>query len=130
MAPGQPTHPPTESDREVTTTTSVELRINNREVVCDWGVISDPPIIRLNSETETTTVENVGPLVLVSTDLVDNPGPEERHRRWSDLSTFYADGDRRFMRITAANGSWIWELFDAHWEDGEPSNVYIGRWRD
>lgn len=33
----------------------------------------------------------------------------------------------RFLRIDANNGSWTWELFEAHWADGHPPNVYIGR---
>ncbi len=112
----------------MTTTTSVELRIENREVVCDWGGFGEPVFV-WNYETQTVTVENVAPLVLVSKGFADGRSlPNDPW--WGEIATFYTNAGRRLMRITAANGSWIWELYDTHWDDGEPSNVYIGRWRD
>lgn len=112
----------------MTTTTSVELRIENREVVCDWGIFGDPPCIRWNDNS--IIVQNVAPLILVSKTFADDESCSARKHLWAACVNFYTESDRRFMRIDVDNGTWIWELFDAHWEDGEPSNVYIGRWRD
>lgn len=113
----------------MTTTTSVELRITDREVVCDWGTFRDTPRTNWDWETDTMTVENISPLILVSKALADDPtysgAPE-----FTALTHFYTEGGRRFMRICAANGTWVWELFNAHWDDGEECNVYVGQWRD
>jgi hypothetical protein len=38
---------------------------------------------------------------------------------------------RMFAHVTARNGAWTWELFQAHWTDiPDECAVYIGRWPD
>jgi hypothetical protein len=45
-------------------------------------------------------------------------------------------GAETALRVSANNGSWVWELVAAHWDSGwSPlpnwsSNVLVGRWRD
>jgi hypothetical protein len=109
---------------------SVELRVVGDEIVCDWGAFGDPPLIQWNYETNTTTVENVAPLILVSRGFADNFATTPAKQAAAEVTAFYTAEGRRFMRITADNGSWVWELHEAHWDDGEKCSVYIGRWRD
>lgn len=98
------------------------------DIECDWGTFGDPPLVVMDYLTHTTTIENTAALILVSKTFADHGGLP------TDLcqaeTTFYEDDGRLFMRVTADNGAWTWELFDAHWEDGAVSNVYIGRWPD
>jgi len=79
-------------------------------------------------------IEPIGPLVLVSPD--DAHGWENMARGMAgcgvDLSC-----DGHILKISAANGSWVWRLEPAHWVDpilGRPPgwglNVMLGRWPD
>lgn len=101
------------------------------DVESDWGTFGDPPLVVRDCETDTTKIENAAPLILVGRKFVDSGGElPPRAGYVMDVCTFYADGVRRFMRFDADNGSWTWELFEAHWADGHPPSVYVGRWPD
>lgn len=101
------------------------------DIECDWGTFGDPPLVVMDYLTHTTTIENAAALILVSKTFADRGGlPTDFCQADNDVTTFYADGRRRFMRFDADNGSWTWELFDAHWWDGHDPNVYVGRWPD
>ncbi|MGA5542717.1 hypothetical protein ACPCIR_12770 [Mycobacterium sp. NPDC051198] len=112
------------------TAASVELRIENRQVVCDWGAFGDAAELKWDWTTDSVTAHNVAPLILVSTTYADDETCPSRRDLTSTCVTFYAEDGRRFMRIGAANGTWTWELFNAHWDDGEECNVYVGSWRE
>lgn len=40
------------------------------------------------------------------------------------------DGARRFLNLQYGQERWTWEMFDAHWADGHPVPMLIGRWPD
>lgn len=102
-------------------------------VECDWGRIEHPQARPDRGE--------VGPLMLVSRDYfgklfkkgqlrriggfhsVDAVPAEEPVTDETELRLFfYVDHDGR---------RWTWELFEAHWADGNPRpRVYVGRWPD
>ena len=111
------------------TADSIELRLARHWVECDWGRFGSAPLITYHYDTDTVTVENVAPLILISRGFVDhyNACPVSTS---TSKSTVYNNGDRRFIRIDADNGTWTWELFPAHWQDREPCTVYVGRWPD
>lgn len=101
------------------------------DIECDWGTFSDPPLFVTNYVVDTTTVDNVAPLILVSKHFADTCGRDPCTT--SDVITDFHtdDAGRRFMTLSADNGSWTWELFEAHWEDGQgPENMFVGRWPD
>lgn len=100
-------------------------------IQCSWGEFGDPPLIITDYQNGTTIVENISPLILVGKRFADSHG--EYPCRAGDIrnvTTFRDSGTQRFMCIDADNGSWIWELFEAHWWDGEDCTVYVGRWPD
>lgn len=101
------------------------------DIECDWGTFDDPPLIVHDYLAETTTVENAEPLILVSKAWIDR-GCTLPDGCSPDMSvaTTYTKNGHRFLRQEADNGSWTWELFDAHWADGYEPNVYVGRWPD
>lgn len=104
---------------------SVELRIREGNVECDWGVIehSDPRPDR----------QEVGPLMLavgwcIGGRLDKGPIPDDRYGL---VNVKMEDADRLFLQIDTAEQRWTWELFEAHWEDGQgPKNMLVGRWPD
>ncbi|MCC9182584.1 hypothetical protein [Mycolicibacterium mageritense] len=98
-------------------------------IECDWGKFGDPPLVVRDYLAKTTTVEGVSPLILVSKSFADRGAMPSDCGGW-DISRFYTESGRRFMRIEADNGSWTWELLDAHWDDGVDCDVYVGRWPD
>lgn len=103
------------------------------EIECDWGTFGDPPLIVADYQAGTITVENASPLILVSKAFVDRGGTVPGIRE-SEITSVYERDGRRFMMFTASNGTWTWELFDAHWAGREASDglasVYIARWPD
>lgn len=97
------------------------------DIQCDWGTFGDPTLIVTHYDTNTITIENAAPLILVAKTFADRGTAESIPE---GVSSFYTENGRRFMRFEATNGTWTWELFEAHWSDGHPNNVYVGRWPD
>jgi len=105
---------------------SVELRVtwqgvNNIE--CEWGVVSNPcpDLEPLRREPRK--------LMLITPDVVHRIIQEPQERD-GGISSVTSDGDRIFVNLKAAENHWVWELFEAHWEDGEGPEILIGRWPD
>jgi hypothetical protein len=56
-------------------------------------------------------------------------GPTHDHR-YGEVSVTEVDG-RLFAHIDYEGQRWTWELFEAHFSDGEgPLDLFIGRWPD
>lgn len=117
---------------------SVELRIVDEGVVCDWGLIehSDPRPER----------GEVGPLMLTTMgyfkDLIEK-GPLLRSGGALHSADIHQadDGEldentpvRMFAHIDYNGQHWAWELFLAHWWDGAgrvtTDRILVGRWPD
>lgn len=104
---------------------SVELWWNDtNDLECDYGVIEygDPRPDRAE----------VGPLMLVTDDylleLMFEPQPRSAHEGALHQVTT-ADG-RLFAHVYHGGGHWVWELFNAHFQDGQGPGIHVGRWPD
>lgn len=98
-------------------------------IECDWGRFPPDPVLTLNTDTGAVTVDGAAPMILVDNGFADGHyGPTDpNEKRVVDV---YAENGRRFLRVDADNGSWTWELHEAHWADLVVCNVYVGRWPD
>ena len=113
-----------------------ELHIDEHgNVACELGVIAYPwP----GMVAGTRDVANIGSLIVV--DGVTLFGLEEWEWLYEsggfDLHLTTSEEDARmFLHIYAGNGSWTYELFEAHWRGESPYGVadavaYLGRWPD
>lgn len=105
---------------------SIELRIRDDHIECDWGVIE---------HTDPRPAEGkVGHLMLAPGWMIGgllNAGQPVPDPRYGMISAT-ASGRRLFAHIDDHAGKhWTWELFAADWEDGEgPDGMLIGRWPD
>lgn len=108
---------------------SVGLRATGylNSVDTDWGLVPGNTKFVETYEPYKVTAENVGPLIIISKGFIDLI-TEKRY--FANVIRFYERDGHRFMSFQADNGSWIWELFDAHWENTSGVEVYIGRWPD
>jgi len=105
---------------------SIELHYDGK-ITCDLGEVAAV----FGSSRTHGIVHDVAPLILV-----------DGSRGWDDIARGWAlvgvdvTCDGRYLRVTADNGSWVWELVVAHWDSGwSPlpnwsSNVLVRRWRD
>jgi hypothetical protein len=110
----------------VTSQMSIELHYDGK-ITCEFGEVA---AVFGRSKTP-GVVHDVAPLILV-----------DGSRGWDDITRGWAlvgvdvQCDGRYLRVSADNGSWVWELAAAHWDSGwSPlpdwsSNVLLGRWRD
>lgn len=103
---------------------SIELRWENDDLVCDYGAFEfgDPRPDR----------DEVGPLMLVTADYLKELMEDRRPQAASGgaLHQVVADGDRLFAHVHYFGKHWVWELFEAHFQDGEGPEIYVGRWPD
>lgn len=91
---------------------------------CDWG--------RLDNM-EADPKRGVQHLIAITgrgvERILDSGGAEPGKRGGTVLVT--VDGDRTFLHLEHQSGSWTWELFPAHFQDGRgPNDLFIGRWPD
>jgi len=103
---------------------SVELRIDEGFAECDWGRFDNP---------EGDSRNELHHLLLSTTEYVEDllkngskisPSGREVH------SVTLVDG-RIFAYIDCGGDRWTWEMFDAHWWDGNGNqNLMVGRWPD
>jgi|HubBroStandDraft_3_1064219.scaffolds.fasta_scaffold05504_4 hypothetical protein len=105
---------------------SIELHYDGK-VTCEFGEVA---AVFGRSKTP-GVVHDVAPLILV-----------DGSRGWDDIARGWAlvgvdvRCDGRYLRVSADNGLWVWELVAAQWDSGwSPlpdwsSNVLVGRWRD
>jgi hypothetical protein len=89
---------------------------------CDWGVIEygDPD----------PYLDQVGHLMLITPDYVKQLLSHPTLYPPGSVSSAYRSDDRTFVELLYENKRWTWELFEAHWWDGEGPEIYIGRWPD
>lgn len=91
---------------------------------CDWGAIR-------NSEADPRL--GIEHLMLIGADYVQRmlfSGPHTLGRT-PGVGSATADGDRLFFHLEHEGQRWTWELFEAHWWDGNgPDDILIGRWPD
>jgi len=105
---------------------SIELHYDGK-VTCEFGEVAAV----FGSSRTPGVVHDVAPLILVD----GNRGWDDIARGWA-LVGVDVKCDGRHLRVSADNGSWVWELVAAHWDSGwSPlpnwsSNVLVGRWRD
>ena len=105
---------------------SIELHYDGK-VTCEFGEVAAV----FGSSRALGVVHDVAPLILVD----GNRGWDDIARGWA-LVGVDVKCDGRYLRASADNGSWVWELPAAHWDSGwSPvpnwsSNVLVGRWRD
>lgn len=112
---------------------SVELRIEDDAVVCDWGTIQHP-----RPRFDTDPIQ-VGPLCLVVGSLVDTLREDNDHGRAprlvdGALVSLRTPPDGVFIQAETYGNAWIWELYPTRWWDGAgrlyPGPIYIGRCPD
>lgn len=93
---------------------------------CCWGRVEHPDPRPDRNE--------VGHLMLVGTDYVQEllaNGPLLRQKRAGRVDSVTSDGERLFAHVDYYGKHWTWELFEAHFADGEgPDNMLLGRWPD
>ena len=104
----------------------IELHYDGK-VTCEFGEVATV----FGSSRTPGVVHDVAPLILV-----------DGNRGWDDIARGWAvvgvdvKCDGCYLRVSADNGSWVWELVPARWDSGwSPlpnwsSNVLVGRWRD
>ena len=91
---------------------------------CDWGVFDNP---------EADVSRGLSLLMLITPDYVRyllHNGPQSSFRGGPGIISASIDGERIFIHLDHGSGRTTWELFDAHWEDGGPPEIYVGRWPD
>lgn len=106
-------------------TMSVELRIRNNNVECDYGMIEHGSPRPEHGQ--------IGHLMLATHDYVaqlaqDGPSPDPYGA--GALHSVTTDGERIFAHINYHGQHWTWELLDAHWEDGQGPPILVGKWPD
>jgi len=104
---------------------SIELRIGHclHDVECNWGVIN-------NGEADPR--RELEHLMLVTGDYIREllqsgpiPGPH------GGVHSATTQGSRIFAHLDYNGRRTTWELFDAHFDDGQgPDDILIGRWPD
>ncbi len=99
---------------------SIELRIRDHQIECDWGRINpaaDPEPKQLLLATR-AQVES----------LLDGCAPD---RHGGIISATKSDDGQLFAHLYRDGNHWVWELFDAHFADGDgPQDMMVGRWPD
>lgn len=104
---------------------SVSIEITFLDISCKWGSIdrSDPrPECGDVRELMITTREYFDQILALGPTTAPN-GSGAIH------SGAVIDG-RRFAYIDYDGRRWTWELFDAHFTDGQGPEIYIGKWPD
>lgn len=107
---------------------SVELRIVNNRLECDWGTIEHSTPRKIAGKP--CHVE-VGHLMLAASEFIKELLTTGEPTYCNDcITTATAQDGRVFMHAEAENGRWTWELFESHWWDGKGPDLLIGRWPD
>lgn len=100
----------------------IEVRIDDGDLVCDWGVIEfgDPRPER----------GEIGPLILATADYVRElsayPHPQCAKNSRA-LHQITRDGDRLFAHVFYFGKHWKWELFEAYMADGLGPDIFVGK---
>lgn len=104
----------------------IELRIDGNNVVCDWGVITNP---------DGDPALPVGPLMIVTAltvrELLSGGAAADQ---WNNINSVKETDGGVFFTAERGRQRWTWKLFPAYcWDDEtykrEP-HLYVGRWMD
>lgn len=105
---------------------SVELRLtpDGTDLECDWGRIRNPDA---NPRFPIDSLVLVGDSWFMERLLLT--GPVELSHGEIASATVGQDG-RWYVHMEYEGQRWTWEVFEAHWWDGDDLPIMIGRWPD
>jgi hypothetical protein len=112
-------------------TVALSLDRERHVLVTDrWGDVPNPrPYVDLEHPDE---LLGVSPLIVVREALVAATIAQGVTNPFGITQTTVdmdPDGDVH-LSIAAANGPFVWQLYEAHWVDGKGPPCFVGIWRD
>lgn len=93
------------------------------ELVCEWGILEN---------TSADPLREGGPrhLMLITPEHAQLLQFQPHIGPYGDIDSATVVDERVFVHKEFNGHRWTWELFDAHWWDGQGPEILIGRWPD